>query len=208
MSESSYRAPVALRDEAERLGPVVMSCRDRAEKERIEAVGQDMIFYYFLPLVVPLILSGLFAQALDKFGVKISQLGMRVILGVFYAIFSGGWFWQLFRRPRKPSLVLHERGFRYKKALAPSSELTSVRLGRELSSAESAMASVNRLFGRISPANASAAALMERASEGSVTLVFKTGERESLNGMLIRPQPEDLSQFFERLRAMHPSLLQ
>jgi hypothetical protein len=209
MSESSYWAPVALRDQTERLGPVVMSCRDRSEKERMEAMGQNMIaYYYFIPLVLPLILFGFFTLALDKFGIKISQLGMRIIGGVFYAIFLEGWFWELFRRPGKPSLVLHERGFRYRKTIALFGELTSVRLGRELSSSETALVAVNRLIGRIKPAHAAAASLMERASETSVTLVFKTGEKKLLYAMLNRPQPEDLSQFFERLTAMHPSLVQ
>ena len=40
-----------------------------------------------------------------------------------------------------------------------------------------------------------------------MTLVFKTGETKMLGGMLIRPLPEDLKQFFERLRSLHPGLV-
>jgi hypothetical protein len=208
VSVGSHRAPLAGGDELDGLGSVVMSCRDRSEKERIEAMGQGMAFYYFLPLVLPLVLCGLFLQALEKFGVRLSPLGARLLIGLFYTTICGWWFWQLFHKPSKPSLVLHERGFRYKRTLVPFSEVAAVRLGRELSAAQSAVVTLNRLVGRISSDNASAATLVERACEGSVTVVFNNGERRTLNGMLIRPEPKDVSEFLGRLRALNPDLVQ
>jgi hypothetical protein len=189
------------------LGPVVMSCRDQSEKERIEAMGGDMIFYYFMPAVLPLIMFGFLVQALDKLRLKPSQQWGQLILVAFYAIIAGGWFWQLFRRPRKPSLVLHELGFRYKRTVSLFDELVLIRLGRDFTALESTLFSANRLFGLISPKSASAAAFGDRVKEGSVTLVFKTGETKALNGMLIRPHPDDLEKFFQHLNAMHPGLV-
>jgi hypothetical protein len=208
MSENPYTPPGARSDLAAHLGPVVLSCQDRSEKERLEALEQSLLFYYLMPLVVSVVLIGFSALALEKINVRPSIQGFRIIAAAIFALVCGGMYWQLLHRPRKPSLVLHEEGFRFKKTTARFDDMASLRFGRDFSAAISAIVSVNRFFGRISRSSASAVALFERSQQGSMTLVFKTGATKSLDGMLIRPQPEDVKRFLERLRAMRPGLVE
>ena len=123
-------------------------------------------------------------------------------------VVCGGMYWNFLRSPRKSSLVLHEKGFVFKKTVARFDELVSIRFGRDFSGVASAVLSVYRVLGVISRRYASVVASVGRSKEESVTLVFKTGKTKSLNGMLICPKSEDLERFLERLRAMHPGLLE
>ena len=208
MSENLYQPPKAMLDTTGHLGPVVLSCRDRSEKERLEALDQGLVGYFLMPLWFPLFPLAILAAALGALGIKFSPRQFQIFAGVIYAAVCAGMYWQLLRRPKKPSLVLHEDGFRFKKTVARFDELTAIRFGRAFSTVMSAAVRVNRLLGQISQRHAAAAVLAERAHEGSVTLVFNTGKTKSLNGMLIRPRPEDLKQFLERLRAMRPGLVE
>jgi hypothetical protein len=187
------------------LGPVVISCRDRSEKERLAAMGQSLIGWYLMPIWTSLIVTLLLTAVIVKFAGRPSPTVFGLMFVTVFATTSGVLYWQLLRRPRKPSLVLHEQGFRFKKNVVRFDELTSIRFGGQFSSLASAALKVDRWLGEM---NEAAAELVEKGRQGSVTLVFTTGQTKSLDGMLIRPQPDDLKLFLERLRSIRPRLLE
>lgn len=201
-----YEPPKAPLNNDVDLGPVVFSCPDRSMKGRWEALDLNPLRYYIMALWVPIIPVGLLVLAVGQLGLGLSPQGFQIIFGVTYTIALAGLYWMFNRRPKQPSLVLHERGFRFRRQLIPFDELTSIRFGRGLSAMESATGRLNRYLGEMHWGVASAAQLAETQREGSVTLVYKTGLTRAVNQMLIRPESEGLKQFFERLRALRPGL--
>ena len=209
MSENSFEFPRHSAAITWDLGPALWSCRDRSEQEKMSAVGHKFIGYYFAVVLCPLLLAAIVLLILfARVGETIPAGTMWALFGLSYAAFCGAGLWWLLRRPKESSLVLHERGFRFKRTVVMFDQLALIRLGRPLSAFQSSQLNVNRQLRYLSPISALAAALLARAWEGCVILVFQDGRTQSLNGMLIRPQPDDLKQFFVRLRTMHPNLVE
>ena len=168
-------------------------------------MGQSLIGAYLMPIWASLILTLLLTAAIVKLAGEPSPTVFGLMFVTAFASTSGVLYWQLLRRPRKPSLILHEHGFRFKKNVVWFDELTSIRFGGQFSSLASAALKVDRWLGGM---NEAAAELVEKGRQGSITLVFTTGRTKSLDGMLIRPQPDDLKLFLERLRSLRPRLLE
>jgi hypothetical protein len=132
---------------------------------------------------------------------------MWVLLGLFGVLTCGCTYKLLARRPKRPSLVLYERGIRFRKIVAHFDDLESIRIGREYSKAESHAHAVNQFFARFRAVNAMVAAIAETCRQNSLTLVFKCGETKPLKGALTYPLPEDPKPFFDRLQTLHPELV-
>ena len=110
MIDNPYTPPKSTRDAIAQLGPILMSCRDRSEKDRLVAMKQNMVVYYLMPLLVPIMALVLTVLGIDKLGIKLSVQGGRILFGSIYLFCCGGLYWQLFRTPKSHSLVLHELG--------------------------------------------------------------------------------------------------
>ncbi len=207
MSADPFEPPGSILDSPAHLGPILFRCRDRSYRERMKAVGHDLTSSYLMPLWVPLIASGLVALGLEKLEIKVSVGSFRGFIGVISVGFGGWFFWLLFHEPKGASLVLHERGFRYKGTVVPFEDLEAIRFGGKFSRVQKAVLTANQALGVVSRKNAAAARRMEGGRQRSITLVYKTGDEKSLDGMQIRPRPEDLRRFLDELRSLRPTLV-
>lgn len=204
--------PVPSRDEGDeataQLGPILASCHDRSERDFYRDAGQGMLSFYLMPLWSPIVPAAMVIAGLKKLCGQLSSPATWGVLGLVYALVGGHCYWWLFHRPGRPALALHQRGLCRRKLMVAFDELLAIRLGGKIPPVQRVGLAVCRILGKFSRLHADAAAgIGHLYTAGSLTLIYKTGDERALNGILIRPRPDDLRRLFGRLHALHPELL-
>jgi len=193
----------------ESLGAVVVSCRNGSQRDRAKAMGTSHPSLMVYPAVFMLwiMATGGVLLALKELHIKIRPQEFRLLASVILILVCVVCLVPWYRRPRKPLLVLYERGFRYRKSIVNFDDLTSIRFGRELSRLESFFVSANPLIKKFFWQLRAGSEMAQYRRQKSLTLVFRSGETETLRDVLFFPLQEDMERFLLELRRLRPGLL-
>jgi hypothetical protein len=192
------------------LGPIVLRCRNRRRSSSWLAVGGSPFTPYLTPPMAAMFLTFPLVGIAVWQGVPPPVLKNPVwgpILVVWFGACCIGLYWYNFTAPAADVLVLHERGFRYRRRIIPFDRLAAIRPGID---EPRIVELLNRFTGNAGKRNihiSSAHRLAERARRASVTLEFKEGRPLRLRSILVQHDADDLQHLFSTIASRYPEVI-
>ena len=197
----------AIDDKAElKLGPAMRRCRGRRRSTVWLDLGGSWIHLILMPLIFTIALVIATAAICKSLDAPCSIGGGAVIFVLVVSVVAS--YGYLFSRPDRCSLVLHERGFRFKNLIIGFQVLQRVRIGQEASELEKAWSEVTGFSGSFHRGVRMASAIKENGRQATLTLILTDGKPLYLKHALVEYEREDVEALLASLQEACPRVFQ
>lgn len=186
---------------AERLGPELLRCRRRSQKDCFVAQGNNAIWFYLRNLSAAgigavFIVGGIGEAVRPRIPPQERHLWLWA-MGTVFLILSILFFWLAHREPRKSQLILHEHGFHWKRRFFHFNDLAELRTGHPKSAIIAGVQGLASITGH---------AEVGRSFRSSLTITENNGRVSFLRDILAGTEPRDLRRVLAELFLKRPDL--